>query len=387
MIKSNRVECVKPIFNQICSSDFIKDDWLKHINYRPFNNVKYQYRYDFRYSGYGFFQMLKSLCELVSQFVDNQLIEFYNKTLFSEIIQSPLILNATIKSITEQFKSTTSNLFLETLNTIRTVIQQNQFVNRLKTNFQLATHPVGIIWQPGLTSRPMVYSSLIEGQKDCACMTSSFCIETTGIYTNSSTFQVTTNNIIIQGYLEYQITGINVGCFMLDAVLQSNLSCLYNQSCLSRLTKSLAIDSPFPFNVKPLMWPNSTLSNENDSILTIGELMKNLMIDQWKINSNYDGYFKACKSKICTYTYVQQFNIIYVLTQTIAFIGGIATILRLIILPTVTFIRRWKIVRRQSTDQSKYHLNNFTILIYRYDNLSKIIKTLDISSIFSSIIV
>ncbi len=32
-----------PVFDQICSSDFISEDWLKHINYRPLNDMKYQY--------------------------------------------------------------------------------------------------------------------------------------------------------------------------------------------------------------------------------------------------------------------------------------------------------------------------------------------------------
>ena len=52
-------------------------------------------------------------------------------------------------------------------------------------------------------------------------------------------------------HLLFHVPGINVGCFILDAVLQSDLSCLYNSSCLSKLNTYLN-DSLYPFNATPL---------------------------------------------------------------------------------------------------------------------------------------
>ncbi|CAF4536387.1 unnamed protein product, partial [Didymodactylos carnosus] len=136
------------------------------------------------------------------------------------------------------------------------------------------------------------------------------------------------------------VPGISVGCLVLDAVLQSDLSCFYNESCLSELKFQLT-DSPSPFNATPLK-----VSSSAASLPTIGGLIANLMVEEWYFNSSYESYFDQCNPQACTYTYVKQFDIVYVITKIIAFIGGAATILMLITLPIVTNIQQWLSARR-----------------------------------------
>ncbi|CAF4438689.1 unnamed protein product, partial [Didymodactylos carnosus] len=70
------------------------------------------------------------------------------------------------------------------------------------------------------------------------------------------------------------------------------------------------------------------------------------MVEEWYFNSSYESYFDQCNPQACTYTYVKQFDIVYVITKIIAFIGGAATILMLITLPIVTNIQQWLSARR-----------------------------------------
>ncbi|CAF1332855.1 unnamed protein product, partial [Didymodactylos carnosus] len=287
--------------------------------------------------------MLKILCALVSQTIDDQLIQLQTTTLFSESVQPDNIILANAEAIREQFVNTTSNSFSAALNTIRTVLQGNQIVNRLKTNYQLAIPSTRSTVQQ--LSHTAEYSSVNDS---CMCSLSSYCKATTGIYNTSAYIpnckydHTPPCNSKIDGEIEFDVPGISVGCLVLDAVLQSDLSCFYNESCLSELKFQLT-DSPSPFNATPLK-----VSTSGASLPTIGDLIANLMVEEWYFNSSYESYFDQCNPQTCTYTYVKQFDIVYVITKTIAFIGGIATILMLITLPIVTNIRQWISARRSS---------------------------------------
>ncbi|CAF4154849.1 unnamed protein product, partial [Adineta steineri] len=73
-----------PTFNQICSSDFVSDKWLDYVNYRLFLEPQYHFVFDFRHSAYGSFAMLRTLCVLAKQTIDDQLISFYSTILLTE---------------------------------------------------------------------------------------------------------------------------------------------------------------------------------------------------------------------------------------------------------------------------------------------------------------
>ncbi|CAF4007513.1 unnamed protein product, partial [Adineta steineri] len=67
-----------PTFNQVCLSDFVSDEWLNYVNYRLFLEPQYHFYWDFRHLAYGFFAMLRTLCVLAKQTIDDELISFYS---------------------------------------------------------------------------------------------------------------------------------------------------------------------------------------------------------------------------------------------------------------------------------------------------------------------
>ncbi|CAF0893178.1 unnamed protein product [Adineta steineri] len=321
-----------PIFNQVCSSDFVSDKWLNYVNYRLLLETQYHFFLDFRHSAYGFFAMLRTLCVLAKQTIDDQLISFYSTALLTENTISEDIYLANINAIRDQFTNASANDFIITLDSVLSVGRVSNFVvNRLGTYWALLlTVYQNTKFNPGWIGQQ--YPIGIN------CLpTSVYCSTTTGIYLRKL-FNETSSDLwwgeIYVAELQFEVSGVLVGGFILDSVLQSNLACLYNESCLSKLNTYLN-GSLSPFNVTPLAVPSSA-----SSLPTINDLAKQLMVDFWQLNSSYQHYFNACNPLTCTYTYTHQFDILFIITTVISFIGGIVTVLMIVILPTVKFLRK-----------------------------------------------
>jgi hypothetical protein len=289
-----------PKFNQICSSDFVGEQWLNHVNYRLLTQMEYHYKFDFRHSAYSFFQMLRTLCTLVSQTINDQLIQFYSTILLTESLISQETFLATTFAAKDQFVNTTASSFQTSLNSLRTIIHADNIVNRLGTNYLLLAAVVvgGVIDD---------VSVMLYPPNGCSCKVSFNCNTTTGIfsvvlkrypYYEHPDYPYMPYNDYFRTHLLFHVPGINVGCFILDAVLQSNLSCLYNTSCLSQLNTYL--------NSSSLKFNATALEVSNSSIPTVNDLVDQLM----------------------------------------GIIGGAVTILMLLTLPVVSFTRRF-VCRRQ----------------------------------------
>lgn len=323
---------LKPIFNQICSSDFIRDEWLNYVNYRPLKEAKYHFVFDFRHSAYSFFYMLRTLCTLASQTITDHSNLFLSSHLLTENVITEDTFLANMQAAHDQFVSTATNSFQTTLNSFRLLVQGNGIINRLQTNYRTFTVFFNQLWYAA-TIGPTYLSN------NCTCWASSLCSTSTGFYTNhrqsisdvpdySNFFNGIFSN---QSSLEYEIPGIKVGCTALGAILQSDLACLYNQSCLLQLNSYLN-DSLYPFNASALAVSSKALPN-------IAEFVNQLMVEKWQLISSYEKYFKECNPSICTYTFARRFDILFIITTTTGFLGGIATVLILLTLPIVTAVR------------------------------------------------
>jgi hypothetical protein len=330
-----------PKFNELCSSDFVSEQWLNHVNYRLLTQMEYHYLFDFRHSAYSFFQMLRTLCTLVSQTINDQLIQFYSTTLLTETLISQETFLATTFAAKDQFVSTTASSFQTSLNSLRTIIHADNIVNRLGTNYLLFTAVV--------RGGAIDYATIMLYPPDgCSCEVSFNCSTTTGIFSvvpkrypsfEHPDYPYMPANDYFRTHLLFHVPGINVGCFILDAVLQSNLSCLYNTSCLSQLNTYL--------NSSSLKFNATSLTVSNSSIPTVNDLVDHLMVDEWLFNVSYDSYFAQCNPTTCTYTYATQFDILFIITTVMGIIGGAVTISMLLTLPLVSFTRRFVYRRRR----------------------------------------
>ena len=321
-------------YNQICTSDFVNESWLNYVNYRLLPQIQYHFKLDFRHSAYAFFQMLRTLCTSVSQTINDQLGKFDSTVLLTENLLSEEAFSAIILASKDQFISTMSRSFQTSLNSLSIIIHGNGIVNRLETNYNLRTIQFQGTWYS--VSGFVVYPS-----DNCTCAASTGCRITTGIFAvlpkgNSSDRAVYYDSSIINALYEpkrlFDVPGINVGCLIFDAVLRSNLSCLYSSSCLSEL-KTYLNDSLYPFNAKPL-------SISDPSLPTVSEMVGKLMVDEWLFNSSYEFYFSQCKPLTCTYTYAKQFEVVFIVTTMLGTVDVIVTLLMLVVLPIMIYVRR-----------------------------------------------
>ncbi|CAF1364363.1 unnamed protein product [Adineta steineri] len=318
--------------------------------------------------------MLRTLCILVSQTINDELIQFYSLTLLTENLVSEETFLATILASKDQVINMTASSFQTSLSVLRAFIQGNGLLNRLGSNYRLMNV---FLAQDAPFMRANV--NMFPSPDKCKCDVSSYCKANTGIYSLLPTNSPGSAHIdypYMQRFSSYDIrnlfnvSGIYVGCVILDAVLQSDLSCLYNSSCLSQLNNYLN-NSLYPFNATPL---NSV---SYSSLPTVNDLIENLMVDEWIFNSSYQSYFSQCNSSICTYTYTKQFDVLFMITTVIGSIGGIVTILMLVTLPLVTFIRRFVYRRRQQQPMIQTEIDRETPGSLRQNFQATLLKTKD----------
>ncbi|CAF1437745.1 unnamed protein product [Adineta steineri] len=166
---------IKPRFHNLCSSQFVSQDWINYL----YGDGDLVYRYsftDFRASAVGQFQLLASLCEISQETVNDSLV---------------------------QLLTITPNLLLNIFNLIRETLGANMIISVWSVNWLIASESI-IYSKWAAHTIPIVYGK-------CNCGTSWTC-------TQSS-------------------QGMMTGCYPLESLLQTTLQCFYNQSCIDSTNK------------------------------------------------------------------------------------------------------------------------------------------------------
>ncbi|CAF5044282.1 unnamed protein product, partial [Rotaria sp. Silwood1] len=93
----------------------------------------------------------------------------------------------------------------------------------------------------------------------------------------------------------FQIPGMMAGCIPLDAMRQSTLECLYNQSCINAISLQPKISQPKALNASLSRFPlNSTIGSIFD---------ESLFIESWQNRSSFEKYYAACAPQSLSYNY------------------------------------------------------------------------------------
>jgi hypothetical protein len=175
----------------------------------------------------------------------------------------------------------------------------------------------------------------------CTCLTSNQCVLQQGFYCSSYA-------CYLQGGLNQSIPGLVLSCLPMNSLLLSTFECFYNQSCIQmlfnwRLFWFENVFEPLSLNVTPL---DSNLSSRYLPTTKLEEIISQLLIEEWIVNSDIDAHYGNCQPKVCTYTYITHFQGIYVITTVIGLFGGLSIILRLMI-PLMIKILLQQIERRR----------------------------------------
>ena len=121
--------------HQVCSSNFITDNWLDFVS-------QYQYNLSgtdgtFQKTAPHMFQGLKLICQQVKDTITQHLSSFYSDRYVDIDVTAPDIFNYRTKSIFNQFQRSMTNEFLSALDLVRDMFQANALFSSLQTNAQL----------------------------------------------------------------------------------------------------------------------------------------------------------------------------------------------------------------------------------------------------------
>ncbi|CAF0901063.1 unnamed protein product [Adineta steineri] len=275
--------------HQICNSDFVTQEWIDYLATSYGNNV--QNNDDFRVTSTFTFQAMSAFCTLVNQTISNSLSQFNSSQYVSASVTSENVFQLQTKALISQFKSSTTNEFLLSLVMIRNITQSNALFSGTLTNYNSYRY-FGVFLRD-----PLSYGN-------CTCYSSATCITPSPIYD------------LVKGTILFIVPGFYTGCYTTESLLQSNLQCFYNQTCINKLQSYFQVSSIM--NVTAL---NISLSIQFLETSPIGAVLDQLMVEKWINSSMYENYYNECKPSRCSYTVTSKNSVIYIVTTLIGLVG------------------------------------------------------------------
>ncbi|CAF3848222.1 unnamed protein product [Rotaria sp. Silwood1] len=280
------------------------------------------------------FQILSILCRISRQAVIDALKEFDATTILSPSALSRDVITTYIGTSIEQFQKKTLNSYRSYMHFILSLLAEHRFISALRINF----YTRGVLGSNNFVTFPAIYPQQVDTTQSssilsetCQCDRTNNCTYPAGIY-NQSRSIIPNEVFSLDASPLFMIPGFQVGCVPQNALFQSTLECFYNQTCLNiviSLTGALR-------TVSPLNISNSF--SRFSPTTTIAVLIDNLMIESWENSIDFATYFQICAPKICSYSYVQRFFLIYMITTIVSIFGGMRVTLHIVSPLFVKFI-------------------------------------------------
>lgn len=314
----------EPTFHQICHSDFILKNWTDYLFYNSF-----LYPYDIRNIGQSFFPTLASFCNLSLQTINSELFVFNATKYVTKIVQRSDLFQTQTQQIISLFKQSTTNSFLQLLSMFRETMAANALYSALLTNYASTVLDDN---STEIYRKQVFYSKTYTSQNNvtCTCKTNPItCNQLSGIYNGPSWIPDLT--------LLFVVPGFHTACLIVDTIFLSTLECYFNQSCIDIIYNLTAAKSLAPFNATAMKYNSS--QSQYKTTTRIQFIVEQLMLEEWNDNTSFNRYYSECNPTMCIYTYNQRADAIYIFTTFIALIGGLQTVLRVIIPSFIAFIR------------------------------------------------
>ena len=221
--------------------------------------------------------MYQSFCQLSQETVNDTLSQLYTSDFINVQVLSPSVLNEQMENIINQFHSTASNLFLNSLKLIRETAGSDMIMSSWFTNWIFIRESV-IHSEWSAHTTPVTYEA-------CDCGSSWKCTQSSRSMMSS--------------------------CYALEALLQTTLQCFYDQNCIdsngifTSLNISLLQTSRFGFNT------------------TFQSLLNNLMVEEYQSNLSYEKYYNECSPLSCQHSTMISHDATEAIISLISLYGGL----------------------------------------------------------------
>lgn len=276
------------------------------------------YERDFRNFQKSFLQGFHQLCALAKETVDNSIMMFLASTMLVNRIMPRIQFDKEINVTLEQFMQNTPIRFAQTLDLIRTTTQGNALLGLFSSNWKIIQDGEGM--NTSFISQPRGYIDP-EQNTSCSCATSQTCTMPAQIF-------------VYHDEVHYTLEGLILGCYSLETVLLSSLSCFYSMTCIHAYRQAVGIDyidieEYHNTTGQPVQLDDSlTRFNINDTIET---MVYDMFIESWINNISYERFFNSCNPSYCTYKYYYRFDLLDLLTTFLSVYSGLSFGIRIIV--------------------------------------------------------
>ena len=294
----------------ICNSFLVSEHWIQYLP--AFSYLSVLYAYDFRAISSFAFQALRSFCEIADETIQNSLKSFYASQYVSAHLTASDLFRQQNDAHIQHFISTTIQTFLSSLKLIRQTTQINALLAGTHSNFYL--------WFSDYWGHSVSFE---REYSRCSCGQTALCFSKAVIYN-------TNRNLVV-----FTVPGFYSGCYTIEALLVSTFECFYDEQCFTNLTFN--INSTLTLNATIL---NQSLSTKFKTNSTVGEMINELMVEQWKSNITFIKYYDECEPSQCTYSTKTNNDAIYIVTAVFGLLGGLVTILRIVVPRMINYFRR-----------------------------------------------
>lgn len=312
---------LEPTFHQVCTSDFVSDQWIETIF--SGSNSTYFYLGDFRTFGSGQFQALASFCRLSMATIQQSISAFKLTTLISLDVLSELVLRQQIKAAIDHFTSVARKRFSAQLTLTLKMTVANRLVSGLQTNHAFVYKANGArLMSIGAYSRLILLGNISK----CDCLVSAYC-----------KYPAVFDDIFGASRQEYSlqfitIPGLYAGCLPVSAMLTSSLECFYSQTCVDLILSFFPTSARF-----------SAMQASQQSIFsqtsTVQSMVDRLMVEDWTIDVSYEKYYAQCAPAACTYSQVERNGFIFALIKIISLLATVTSVLAIVIPNLIDLIR------------------------------------------------
>ncbi|UJR38846.1 hypothetical protein I4U23_031511, partial [Adineta vaga] len=288
-------------FHQICSSSFVNEEGRNNLTYNIIKNLSSYSQNDYRRFFSSHLQFLEQLCQLSQETVEISIRQLLSSVFLTPELLSEEQFSQRLETILEQMKINTPKTFNRLLFLIRSINHGNAFPSNYGTNYEYI-NPWNSLHNVRMQAKPIIYDN------QCSCALSSNCT-TQANFTEDNSMEI------------IPIQGLKIGCLPSESFRFSTLECFYDKTCFKLLQDYIESNSL-----------NILLSSKRQSRFllntTIEQLTNELFIEEWITSKDYFSYFNQCLPLICSYTYIQKYNIIDSIIILFGLQGGLKIVLK-----------------------------------------------------------
>ncbi|CAF4287047.1 unnamed protein product [Rotaria sp. Silwood2] len=302
------------LYHQACTTDVIERTLIMGSIIDP--ATTYTNRINFQSWRFSFIDGLNRLCHLAEDSITNDIEAFLASTMLTYQLIPRIQFDNEMNITLNRVKLSTPIAFTRILELLRLISQANALIDvfSLSWNFVMTENSQG-------TNASFVSVSTNQ-YTTCSCATERSC-------------SMPAQLVFPNGTSYYTFRGLVLGCFLLETILRSSLSCFYSMACIKEFRA--AMDLYYPADLE--IWSNETgipvMLDARETRFSVTDTIEtmaySMFIESWTTNVSYENLFNTCAPNQCIYTYYYRIDALQLLTTFLSVFSALSGGLRFIV--------------------------------------------------------